>query len=239
LFEDDVLKGAVDGYHSLEKYFRDVRALFEFVSVRFSIPEYGTQLQPVSRNRLYSNANSYQLYDDGPYPFYLWLPSWLGRFYIDPGCVPDGVEIDDCQMADARLIGFIWPWLGLDDAYVENSAEPECWVGVAEPCPVDPSQSVADTADMIFKHFRIEHSIDRSGPDGWVKGRFSPNEIGCNLGGRWYVRRVPLADLGNYYMIEQNMIRPLGTRFSSLAAEKAMPCMGVESGHSVEQGGIG
>ena len=232
-----MLGDAVAGYRSLDKYFQDIRALFEFINVRFSIPEYGTRLRPVSGHRLYSNANSYQLYDDSPYPFYVWLPSWLGRFYIDPDCVPDGVGIDECPTEAARLIGFVWPWLGMDDAYVADSVRPECWIGVAEPNPLDPAQSVADTADMIFKHFRIEFSTGTE-PGGWAKGNFNPNEIGCNLQGCWYVRRVSLEKLVNYYEIEQNIIRPLGSKFNSLT-EKGVSYFGREAQHIVAGDGIG
>lgn len=219
MFRENALKDTVSGYRNLADYFRDIRALFEFINVRLSIPEYGKRLRPIAGNRLHSNSNGYLLYDDSDYPFYLWLPSWLGRFYVDPDCLPEGVAIDDCLTSDARLIGWVWPWLGLDDAYVKDTAQPECWVGVAEPRPIDPDQRVAATADMIFKHFRIERNSQLL-DDGWVRGRFEPNQIGCDLQGHWYVRRVPLAILNNYYEIEQNIIRPLGEQFSALSARR-------------------
>lgn len=217
MFRESVLKDVVSSYRNLAEYFRDVRAAFEFINVRLAIPEYGTRLRPIGGNRLHSNSNAYMLYDDSDYPFYLWLPSWLGRFYVDPDCVPDGVPIDECLMSDARRIAFVWPWLGLDDAYVEDAPAPECWVGVAEPRPADPNQRVVSTADMIFKHFRIERNSELD--DGWVKGQFEPNKIGCNLQGQWFVRRMPLSVLKSYYEIEQNVIRPLGERFTSLGRE--------------------
>ena len=217
MLRESVLKDVVPSYRNLSEYFRDVRALFEFINVRLAIPEYGTRLRPIGGNRLHANANAYMLYDDSEYPFYLWLPSWLGRFYINPDCVPDGVAIDECLMSDAGRIAFVWPWLGLDDAYVKDAPAPECWVGVAEPQPTDPNQRVVSTADMIFKHFRIEHNSEFDG-DGWVQGKFQPNRIGCNLQGQWFVRRTPLSVLNSYYEVEQNVIRPLGELFSSLGA---------------------
>jgi hypothetical protein len=218
MFRESVLKDTVTSYRNLSEYFRDVRALFEFINVRLAIPEYGTRLRPIAGNRLHSNANAYMLYDESEYPFYLWLPSWLGRFYIDPDRVPEGVNIDDFPMSDARFIAWVWPWLGLDDAYVKDSPVPECWVGVAEPQPSDPSQSVVSTAEMIFKHFRIARGSEFGG-DGWIEGKFEPNGIGCNLRGRWFVRRTPLSVLNSYYEVEQNVIRPIGERLSSLRAE--------------------
>lgn len=84
IFRQHVVDGAVGGYQAMSEYFRDIRAFFEVISVRFAIAEYGTRLAPVAGNELFSNANSYLLADDSSYPFYLWLPTWLGRFYVDP-----------------------------------------------------------------------------------------------------------------------------------------------------------
>ena len=85
----------------------------------------------IAGNELFSNANSYLLSDDSSYPYYLWLPSWLGRFYIDADRIPEGRRADDVRTADARHIAFVWPWLGFNDAYVKDAGEPECWFGVA------------------------------------------------------------------------------------------------------------
>ncbi|MGY3677569.1 hypothetical protein [Streptomyces sp. TE33382] len=69
-FRDGVPTAAVEGYGQLEQYFRDVRAFFEVLNVRFSIPEYGVSLRPIGGKALFSNANSYLLSDDSSYPFY-------------------------------------------------------------------------------------------------------------------------------------------------------------------------
>ena len=222
IFRPEVLACTADAYHGLSEYFRDIRALFEVISVRFSIAEYGVRLKPVAGNELYSNANSYLLSDDSSYPFYLWLPTWLGRFYIDPGRVPEGTKIDDCRTADARLIAFIWPWLGFNDAYVNDADGPECWFGVADPRPGDPRECVRTTADGIFKYFRVERTCEDT-VDDWLTGGFHRNGIGCDLHGRWHMRRVPLATLTTYYQLERNIIRPLGEKFSELAATDPVP----------------
>ena len=212
-----MLTAATHGYRGMAEYFSGIRALFEVVGVRFAIAEYGTRLAPVAGNELFSNANSYLLSDDSSYPYYLWLPTWLGRFYVDPGRVPPGVAIDDCRIADARLLAFVWPWLGFNDAFVADAPAPECWFGVADPAPDDGDQPVRQTAESIFNYFRIERTCEGES-DGWFTGNFERNEIGCSLGGSWHLRRVPLAELTSYYEVEQSLIRPLGEKFSALAS---------------------
>ncbi|MBG0831331.1 hypothetical protein HS041_26655 [Planomonospora sp. ID67723] len=205
---------AINGYRQMEEYFCDVRSFFEVLNVRFSIPEYGVGLQPIGGQALFSNANSYLLSDDSSYPFYLWLPTWLGRFYLDPTTVPPGTAVDDCPMGQARLLAFVWPWLGFNDAYLDD-AEPECWFGVCEPSPADLHEKAVVTAEKIFLYFRLERTRERE-TNGWTTGGFRGAEIGCDLQGRWFLRRVPLSELTTYHGIEKNVIAPLGELFHRL-----------------------
>lgn len=217
IFREDVLTRTSKAYGNLAEYFRDIRTFFEVLSVRFALPEYGVRLRPIAGNELFSNANSYLLSDDSAYPYYLWLPSWLGRFYVDAAQVAEGQKTDDLPTSQARLIAFVWPWLGFNDAYVSDAESPECWYGVAEPQPEDASETVRTTAESLFNFFRLEETFDAE-TDGWLTGRFnSHREIGCNLTGRWFMRRVPLASLTSYYEVEKNVVRPLGEKFSELA----------------------
>ncbi|AZQ70538.1 hypothetical protein ABZ545_02890 [Streptomyces abikoensis] len=216
IFRSDVLAQAPSAYDALSEYFRDIRAFYEVISVRFAIPEYGVRLTPVAGNELHSNANSYLLSDNSSYPFYLWLPTWLGRFYIDPESVPPDCSVDDCPTDKAGLIAFVWPWLGFNDAYVKDADGPECWFGVADPRPDDPHETVSTTATSLFNYFRVERTLDDE-KDGWATGTFAGRDIGCNLTGRWHLRRAPMTALTSYYEVERNIIRPLGEKFTALA----------------------
>ncbi|MEV0445715.1 hypothetical protein AB0I84_45320 [Streptomyces spectabilis] len=221
IFRKEIAAETADAYGTLAAYFQDVRSFFEVLSVRFSLPEYGVRLRPVAGNELFSNANSYLLSDDSSYPYYLWLPSWLGRFYIDADRIADGLRADDVSTAHARHIAFVWPWLGFNDAYVKDADEPECWFGVADPRPQDPHETVRTTAQSLFNHFRLEHTLDGA-HEGWLTGHFTPDPaVGCNLTGRWHLRRVPLSALTSYYEVEKNLIGPLGEKFSALGAAPA------------------
>jgi hypothetical protein len=216
-FRKQVLGEINNSYDNFSEHYKDIRAFFEIVNVRFAIAEYGVSLKCVAGNKLFTNASGYLLSDDSSYPFYLWLPSWLGRFYIDPARIPQGVEIDHCRIEDTRFIAFIWTWLGYNDAYVNDAGQPECWFGVAEPAPDDPSLHVADVADMIWKYFRVERTTEGASED-WLQGHFLRNTIGCTLNGQWHMRRVPLTELTSFYQIEKLLVRPLGEKFASLSA---------------------
>ncbi|TQM84460.1 hypothetical protein FHX81_6906 [Saccharothrix saharensis] len=216
IFREAVLAEAAAGYHRLTEYYRDIRAFFEVLSVRFALPEYGVRLRPVGGNELFSNANSYLLSDESAYPYYLWTPTWLGRSYVDADHVPEGQAPDDLLTARTRLIAFVWPWLGFNDAYVEDAAQPECWFGVAEPHPDDDTETVHVTAQSLFNFFRLERTFEAE-VDGWLTGNFRSHvAIGCNLTGHWFLRRVPLATLTSYYQVEQRVIRPIGEKFAAL-----------------------
>jgi hypothetical protein len=223
IFREDVLSQTGNAYRQLTEYYRDIRAFFEVLSVRFALPEYGVRLRPVAGNELFSNANTYLLSDDSSYPYYLWTPTWLGRSYVDADQIGEGQSADDLRTARARLIAFVWPWLGFNDAYVGDAERPECWFGVAEPRPEDEDETVRVTAQSLFNYFRLEKTFEAEAA-GWLTGRFHSNhEIGCNLTGDWFLRRVPLASLTSYYEVEKNVIRPLGEKFAELRPVHAPP----------------
>ncbi|WP_223635692.1 hypothetical protein [Corallococcus sp. EGB] len=216
-FRKHVLSDLGSSYSNFNEHHKDIRAFFEIIGVRFAIREYGVSLKPLAGNKLFSNASGYLLTDDSSYPFYLWMPSWLGRFYVDPLHVPPGTPVDACTARDVRHIAFIWIWLGFNDAYVNDAEGPEVWFGVAEPRPDDPSESVVVTADKMWKYFRIERT-SQGESDGWLTGGFQKNSIGCDLNGRWSMRRVPLEKLSSYYQIEKHVVRPLGEKFHELSS---------------------
>ncbi|MEU4745786.1 hypothetical protein AB0G02_35725 [Actinosynnema sp. NPDC023658] len=223
IFREDVLSETGTAYRRLTEYYRDIRAFFEVLSVRFALPEYGVRLRPVAGNELFSNANTYLLSDDSAYPYYLWTPTWLGRSYVDAEQVGEGQAVDDLRTSRARLIAFVWPWLGFNDAYVDDAAQPECWFGVAQPEPEDEDETVRVTAQSLFNYFRLEKTFEAEAA-GWLTGRFHSNPyIGCNLTGHWFLRRVPLSSLTSYYQVEKNVIRPLGEKFAALRPGHAAP----------------
>lgn len=204
------------GYRSIETYYRELRRLFEVIDIRFRIAEYGVRLRSIPSNRLFSNASGFALDDRSEYPYYLWTPSWLGRFYLDPARLAPGVEAEDCTGREARYLAFVWAWVGLGDAYVADVEQPECWIGVTEPDPADPAQSVLDVASSIWNFFRVETTASGEA-EGWIHGRFYENEIGCRLRGRWELRRLPMSALTSFYQVEKLIVRPLGTRFYELS----------------------
>jgi hypothetical protein len=221
-FRKQVLSQLTSSYDNFSEHYKDVRAFFEIIKVRFSIEEYGVKLACIDGNRLFSNTNGYMLSDDSSYPFYLWQPSWLGRFYVDAARVPAGVAADDCRSQDVGPIGFIWTWMGFNDAYVNDAGQPECWFGVADPRPDNPAERMYDVASTIWKFFRVERTCEGES-DGWLTGHFLKNDIGCNLNGHWHMRRVPLSELSSFYQVEKCVVRPLGEKFAELAARAVVP----------------
>lgn len=211
MFRTDNLDRLGDAHKCISDYYRDVRALVEVIDTRFRMPEYGVGLAPIGGAQLHSNANSYLLADDSAYPFYLWLPSWFGRFYVEAQWLSQRDSSQKLPTEDAGPLAFVWPWLGIHDAYLPDPEGPECWVGVAVPMCEDPGQDIDVTADAIFKYFRYERTKE-SESDGWSVGAL----LGPGLGGTWYLRRVPLSALTTYYEIECNVVRPVAEKFAEL-----------------------
>lgn len=209
----DSLNNSID---ILESYYRDVRAFFEFVENRFKIPEYGCALQSIAKHEFFSNSSGFKLSDESSYPYYLWLPSWLGRFYVGSGTSDrEGLSLQG--QAETRLVmSFVWLWHGTGDAYVKDTNEPECWIGVTVPVPDTETETHAKVALTIFQQFRSERNRIEAEDTGWIEGRFHPNSIGCNLSGVWSLKRIPLRSLTTFYEIEQHVVKPLGERHYSM-----------------------
>lgn len=201
-----------DSVRNLESFYKDLRSLFEFVETRFKIPEYGSALQSINKHEFHSNASGFKLSDDSDYPYYLWIPAWLGRFYVTapPAGTPANAPCPESSMA--ATISFVWVWHGSGDAYVEDQYEAECWIGVARPLSGDPGNSLDDLALTIFQQFRLERNSTETDEDGWIQGKFHANQIGCDLTGDWSIQRIPLREMQTYYQIEKRLIKPLAER---------------------------
>jgi hypothetical protein len=76
--------------------------------------------------------------------------------------------------------------------------------------------SPPDRPELFPQYFRVERTCEGES-DGWLRGKFLRNEIGCTLNGHWAMRRIPLGDLTSFYQIEQLVVRPLGEKFASLS----------------------
>lgn len=213
------LCGLLGAYRKMDEYYADVRALFEFMEIRFRLKEYGVRLSNLGRDRLHSNASGYVLADDSPYPFYLWTPSWLGRFYIDSLAVPPDMGIDECPAGRAGAIAFVWLWMGLGDAYVQDVEDQECWIGVAETDCNDLERPVNEVAEMMWKFFRVE-STCAGEEDGWLLGSFHKNDCGCALTGRWFLRRIPMRKISTFYQVNSHIIRPLSEKYCELTGDR-------------------
>ncbi len=214
MFRNDNLDRLADAHKSISDYYRGVRELLQVIDTRFRMPEYGVELAPVGGSQLHSNANSYLLADDSSYPFYLWLPSWFGRFYVNSASISQHTSTKPLATDGAGPLAFIWPWLGIHDAYLPDPEGPECWIGVTLPKCEDPDQDIETTADAIFKYFRLARTKENE-IDGWTFG----NLLGPGLSGTWYLRRVPLSTLTSYYEIERNIVQPVAEKFAELLGE--------------------
>lgn len=205
-----------ESIENLDEFYKDLRALYEFAELRMGMPEYGLALRSVRPDQLFANASGFKLSDEGDYPFYLWNPSWIGQFYIaDPGPGRNGRN-GEAHAHDA--LSFVWVWTGGGDAYVMDSGQPECWIGVFRPEQRFHLEDALGMGDSLFKHFRVEHQTIERAPDGWIEGALEPNPIGCRLRGDWSIRRLPLADLTTFYQIETLVVRPLVTKHKGATA---------------------
>jgi hypothetical protein len=237
LIDPETLAGVRKAYSITNSYYKELRSLFEMVDIRFRIPEYGVTLKAIPQNRLFSNASGYLLSDDNPYPYYLWLPSWLGRFYLDPSLIRADVRPEDTSIKDLRHLAFVWTWLGCGDAYVVDRDQPECWIGVTSLDSETPSKTVAEVALQIWNYFRLETTCTGE-QHGWLTGRFHPNAIGSDLSGTWFLRRFPLANLSTYYQVEKWVICPLGRKFVTVSNQDTIASDGETPVHLLKPKGI-
>lgn len=214
----ETLDALNDSIKTLEGYYRDIRSFFEFVETRFQIPEYGCALRSIGKHDLFSNSSGFKLSDESAYPYYLWLPSWLGRFYVTASdeLQAKGSSDDPVDVGPSRVMSFVWLWHGAGDAYVKDTNQPECWIGVTVPEPDSGAQTDDDVALTMFQQFRYERHPVESDQTGWIEGRFYPNSIGCNLSGKWSLRRIPLRNLTTFYEIEQQVVKPVGERHKAI-----------------------
>ena len=207
-FTAKTLDALNDAIGDLESYYSEVRSMFEFIETRFKIPEYGSALESIEQHNFFSNASGFKMSDDAPYPYYLWIPSWLGRFYVSQVQAVDRAT----QNAAAYPLSFIWVWTGSGDAYVEDTFDPECWIGVALPETTEDRITETDIAKTIFQQFRLEHNKTDTDDKGWINGCFHANQIGCDITGTWSVQRTPLRELQTFYQIETRVIRPIAEK---------------------------
>lgn len=211
VFRSEVAAKTMDGYQAITDYFADVRRFYEIVGTRLAAGEHGVSLASVTDDRrLFSSADSYRLPADsaridpaGPSscPAYVWFPTWLGAFYTMQG-------------AQASLCGpmaFVWTWIGLDDAFVTPVQIPECWIGVAT-FDDDRVSLPENVALQTWRFFRVESTYETT-VDNWQTGGFQKNDRGCDLSGRWHLRRMGIDKLSSLYEIEKLIVQPLSERF--------------------------
>ena len=188
IFEPSSISGVREALVTLDRYYKDIRSLFEFVDIRFRVPEYGAKLVGFPKSEFLTNSSGFKLDDGSDYPYYLWTPSWIGRFYGAISSENDTHDAHEEKLVNVQVLSFIWIWNGSGDAYVEDKHAPECWIGVTRPRSNNREEALGGIARTIFNHFRIERFSEETENDGWIKGQFFENQIGCNLTGIWYVR---------------------------------------------------
>lgn len=217
LFDKGLLIEQREGYRNVMNYYHSIRSFFEVVDVRLASEEYGAKLKSVSGSEIFaSSAYGYHLYnEEKASPFYLWTPSWLGRCYADSAILPSGIPIHQCTGKDSKFIAFVWTWLGVDDAFLRDAHEQECWFGVTEAAPDNPSDTLYNIARTVFYSFRSERTVKYES-DGWISGNFYRYKE-CQLNGYWFMKRIPLSQLTSFYQVESIIIRPVVEKFSELA----------------------
>lgn len=217
VFRSDVLGALNESYRNVAAHFADVRSFYEVVDARLASGEYGVSLRSVSGRRLFSSTDAYWLPGDdldaearpepGACPHYIWLPTWLGRFYVR-------VPLADREQTprDLRVgqLGFVWIWCGFNDAFVADTNVPECWFGTVT-MKEQPVGSLPSVAKKIWHFFRFEWTHEGDS-DGWMTGRFGSNPNVADLSASWALRRASLDELVSYYQIEDVLIQPLVKR---------------------------
>lgn len=212
---------ALEHYKGMLLYYQYLEHLFEVLDRRLEYGGNGKRLLPISYKRIFTNSNNYALYSHREYPGEIWLPPWHGRFYIDAGCLAEPTDynhIDDCPISQIKYLAFVWIWLGCNDAYIADKEQPECWLGITEPEPIDPTTRIYEVANMIWKFIRVEQTTEKQN-DQWIKGKFCSNNSNSHLKGCWKVKRFLLQDLSNMYGIQQFVVSPLIEAFNQMAQD--------------------
>lgn len=178
----------------------------------------GSNFYLSQKKKLFANSNDYALYSKAEYPCDIWLPPWHGRFYVDTDSLGEDISnlsIDDYPTDRVRHLVFVWTWLGYNDAHVADTEYPECWIGFIKPEPTDPKTRLYDVCDMVWKFIRIETTTAEEF-EGWIKGRFYPNNFGSQLDGYWEIKRFPLEKLSTMYTIQTLVVSQLTEKFNQL-----------------------
>ncbi|MEM9213390.1 MAG: hypothetical protein AAGD25_03500 [Cyanobacteria bacterium P01_F01_bin.150] len=217
--DKSIIDNVRHNYEKILLYHQYLKHLFITLDCRLEYGDNGKRLLPLSYKRLFANSSDYALHSDRERPGELWLPPWHGRFYVDADCLEDQanvLSIDDYPATQIEYLAFIWTWIGCNDAYVMDQEQPECWLGIVKPQPVEPVPSIYDVANMIWKFIRVEKDAIEEQDKGWIKGRFYPNHMGSKLNGYWKVKRLPLSKLSNIHGIQQLVVSCLTEEFRAL-----------------------
>ncbi|NET44562.1 hypothetical protein [Okeania sp. SIO2B3] len=121
-------------------------------------------------------------------------------------------------------LAFVWTWIGYNDAHVADTENPECWIGFMKPQPTDPKTRLYDVCDMAWKFIRIETTTEEEF-EGWIKGRFYPNNFGSQLNGYWEIKRFPLEQLSTMYTIQTLVVSELTEKFNQLGKNSTVKSM--------------
>lgn len=220
VFTNEVVENTFVGYRHISAYLAELRRFYEILDARLLTGEYGVTLTGVGGDRLFSTIDSYALSpvrnEAASAPFYVWFPAWLGRFY--EGCGTNR-EIDSPGSTDQDAHGinqlaFVWSWIGRDDAYVADVDTPECWLGIVQ-LPDSEAGSTQQLATRIWRFFRLESTVEGE-QDDWLVGTFHKDELGCDLEGRWHLRRIQIANILGYYDLQDLVVRPLVEKYQDL-----------------------
>ena len=199
--KDTIMDRATESYKVMLAYQDWVENMLRTLDNKLAFGENGKKLLPMCKNKLFVTPNNYVLYNSALYNgrelYNTWLPPWVGRFYVDVDYLRnDDTPIYDYPAKQVQYIAFVWTWLGSKDEYVADADEPECWIAIVEPKPT-PEMRLYDVAEHIWASIRIETGAEKES-DGWILGRFYPNNFSSELNGFWQVRRFPLKDISRY-----------------------------------------
>ncbi|NEP75554.1 MULTISPECIES: hypothetical protein [Okeania] len=227
MISKDIMEQVTQSYKVMLAYHQQVGSLFKVLDNRFASEHNAKKFLPISLNKLFSVCDDEYMFLDNytllnrKEPYDSGLPFWLGRFYVNADYLVDDTPIDDYPAKQVQYIAFVWVWVGCDDPNVVDVDEPECWIAIIEPKPTHPETRIYDVAEMIWKWIRIETTAEEES-DGWIVGRFSPNDFGSELNGFWHVKRFPLKDISSIYHIYKLIINPLTEKLAQLEGGKSI-----------------
>jgi hypothetical protein len=229
--------GLQQSYARLLDYLENVRKFFDFLDGRFLFPEHGIQLVPVRSSFLFANSSNFNMGENSDFPFDIWLPPWHGRFYV-PVTSSDipGDELDAKPANMFKAIGFVWTWIGQNDAYVHNAEFPEVWLGVLRIPSNLEGTTIGDVAKNIWRFIRFERQ-QRGDENGWTSGVLEPNDIGCAIRLPWMVKRIPQPDLGSIYGVQLLVVDALLKKYAeAILVPESVPALGLRMAGTVPGG---